>query len=103
MPRGRCPGLAGDFENHAVGELDAGAGTEQGECSGDDVGILEANLSVVEDHLDGGGDLSRLALVGSVKHPHRLNEHHLRHPGAGGNEPLASVELARLVTYQQAH
>jgi hypothetical protein len=69
-----------------------------------DVGILYANLSVVEDHLDGGGDLRRLAFVGSIKHPRRFNEHHMRHPGAGPNKALCSVELsARLVTYQQAN
>jgi hypothetical protein len=102
--QGQMPRLAGDLEDHAVRESDSRVLPEPGEGRGDDVGVLETEGGVVEEPLDGLGQLSRANAIDASKNPYGFDENDVGDPDRSGrDEGLGGGELFGVVAREEAH
>ena len=69
---------------------------------GHHVGVLQRQIVVAEQHLDGGGDLRRVEIVDRRQHPGGLGQHEVRHPGSLRDERLRGCDLPRVVACDEA-
>ena len=77
--------------------------TEPTESRRDDIGILQGQLGVRQQHLHCRPDLLGRTIVDCVEHPQRLRQHQMREPRALGNELLRGIELAPIIAHEQPH
>jgi hypothetical protein len=66
--------LAGGLEHETVGKAGRGSFPELLQSRSHDVGILKRQVFVIEQHLDGGGDLLGGAFIHSVENPSGFHE-----------------------------
>jgi 2-methylisocitrate lyase-like PEP mutase family enzyme len=99
---GQVTGLASDLEDQAVGKAQAPVSPVGLERGGDDLGILDRQALVVQEHVDGRRDRRRTEVVDSAQHPGRLGENQVGDPRAGGHERLRGRDLPGLVARDQA-
>ena len=68
-------GFPSDFEHQAIGESKRRFLPVMIQRRSDDLGILEGELLVIEEHLDGRGNSSVLKVVDSGQNPRRFREY----------------------------
>src|SRR5947208_4422529 len=96
-------GLARDLENQAVGETQPGFALKVLESSCNDIGILQYELAMVEEHIDCARDRGRLAVIAGDQDTHRFGEHEKRNPRSVGDEVLCQWDLLRIVAGYETH
>lgn len=97
-PERHVPGFSGDFEYQTVGEAKAGPLSKAFDGGGNCVRILDCQVLVVEEHLDGRCDLLRTAIVDRREDPRGFGEHEVRDPGSSLDERLRRRHLPGLVS-----
>lgn len=90
-------GLASDFQDEAIGETECWPGTELLQGGRNDIGVLQREMRVFQQHLDCLGNLFRREVKDGVEHPQGLDQDYLRHPRAWGYESLRCRKLFRVV------
>jgi hypothetical protein len=97
------PGLACDLEHEAVGEACRWLRSVLLQRGANDFRTLNRQLSVVEQDLNGAGDVRRAKPVRGSQHPDELHEDHLRYPGPSDDERLRSFDLPGVVADREAN
>ena len=95
--------LASGFKDHAIGEAEPGPAAESSQSSRDHFGILQHQVTMVEQHIDGRGKLLVRQLENRVHHPNHLHKHNVGNPGALGNERLGSSGLTKIVSRKKTN
>ena len=67
-----------------------------------DVGVLESQLSVVQEHVDGGCDLFARQFVDGIEDPNGFGQNEMRNPGALGHEFFSGADLRSIVAGNDA-
>src|SRR5713226_3874537 len=70
-----------DFEDEAIGESDLRLAAIALECAGNDIGILQGETPVTEQHFDHRGNPGVVEPKRASQNPNRLREHEVRNPG----------------------
>jgi hypothetical protein len=94
-------GLTGNFEDEAVGEAQRRAVPVVAQCALDDLGVLQSQGLVHEQHLDRSRDSIRRQIVHGVQNPDRFCQHEVRDPRTRADEGFRSSDLSRVVTDDQ--
>lgn len=95
--------FAGRLQHHAVREAKFGAAAKPSQGSVDDFGILQDEISMIEQHVNGGGELLVRELEDRVQYPDHFDQDEMGHPRALRNERLRSRSLARIVAREKAN
>jgi hypothetical protein len=102
--QGEVSRLASDLDNHAVRESYSRMVPEHGERRRDDLRVLEAEGGMVEEPLDGLGQLSRANAIDASKNPYGFDEDDVRDPDRPGrDEGLGSGELFGVLAREKVH
>src|SRR5437867_3491285 len=96
-------GLSGDFEKETIREAEGRSRPEGLECCCHDIVVLENQILVVQELLDGHANLRGITLIDSGQHPYRLGQCEKRHPRARYDEFIGQANLLGIVAGQNAH
>jgi hypothetical protein len=69
----------------------------------DCLGVFNRQLGVIQQNPDGFADFHPTKPVDGAQDPDELHQHQLRDPRSAGNESLAGVNLAQVISYREAH
>ena len=64
--------------------------------------VLQCEVFVVQQHVDGGGNCLRTAIVDGCKHPRGLNERQMWNPCCMGDERFGRGNLFRIVSRDES-
>lgn len=95
--------LAGDLENEDIREGYTFVLAKLFNCSLDHVLVLKRQMLVVEQHLDGFGDIFSGTVVNGIEHPGCLGEHQMGYPRAFGDELLCGLDLLLVVARDESN
>jgi hypothetical protein len=95
--------LARRLEHHAIRKAKFGASAESSQGSGNYVGILQNEISMVEQHVNGGAELLVGELEDRVEDPNHLDQDDVGDPSTLRYERLSSRGLARIVSGEKAN
>jgi len=101
--QGNVPGLTSDLEDQTVGESERRPFAEEIESGRDDLGVLQRQVFMIEQHVDGRTDLRRRPLVHGVENPDSLRQDEVRNPRALGDELLGRERLIGVVARNEPH
>ena len=90
-----------DLEDQAVRETQGGTSLAASEGALDDVGILEGQGRMHQQHLDCGRDASRRKIVNRVQDLDQFSKHQVGNPRAGTHERLRCGDLSRVISDDQ--
>src|SRR6266436_206369 len=93
----------GNLEHETVGEAQRGALLELLERCRYDVGVLQGEVLMIEQHVDRGYDLLSRALVDRIEYPRGFRQDDVGNPGAACCEPLRGPDLLRVITHHDSH
>ena len=66
-------------------------------------GILDGQVLVVEEHLNGSRDRARAEAVHGAEYPYRFSQDEARHPRSRSDEVFRGRDLSRVVPRRQAN
>lgn len=90
-------GFPSYFEDQTIGEPQRRTATVVLQRGGDSTGVLDCQISVMQEHLDGGRYFRVSEFVYGRKNPGCLNEDQCRYPCAFANERFRSRDLLLVV------
>ena len=93
----QIPGLARQVQYQAVGKTQGRTRAKQIERRRNDVGILECQVLVMEQHFDGRGEGNGVTFVGGGQDPSRLRERENRNTGPHCDESVSGCGLTRII------
>lgn len=96
-------GFSCDFENQAIGEGDGRFPAQLGNCRSDNVGVLDCEAVVIEQHFDGGGDFTSAQIEDTLEHPCGFGEHQVRDPRARRDKALGGRHLFGVITSDKSY
>lgn len=64
--------FARGFEHEAIGKPERWTGTELRQCRPDGFGVLQRQILVIEQKIDGDGQLARSTFIDGIQYPQRL-------------------------------
>ena len=95
-------GFSCDLESQAIGESDGRFPAHLCNRRSHNVGVLDCETVVIEQHLHGGGDFAPAQIEDTLKHPRGFGKHQVRNPRAGCNESLGGGYLLGVIAGDKA-
>ena len=86
-------GFSCDFENQAIGESDGRFPAQLCDRRSDNVGVLDCEAVVIEQHFHGSGDFTPAQIEDTLEHPRGFGKHQVRNPRAGRDKALGGGDL----------
>src|SRR5882672_6054456 len=96
------PCFPSDLHHEAIGESDLRLLPKQRDGGGDRLGVLDGQVLVAQEHLDGRRDRPGTTIVDGAKHPGCLRDCEVRHPCPIGNEGLSDGYLLHVISRHEA-
>ncbi len=69
----------------------------------DYIGVLQAQISVIEQHINSGCDLHTRKIVDGIEHPKGLSQHQVGYPGPLSDELLSCFDLIAIVSCDETN
>lgn len=99
----RVTGFACDLDYQVIRESDRRTRAEAPQRERYNVGVLDGQVLVMQQHLDRRMNLRRAQLVDGLENPRRFGENQMRDPSTTGDEVLRRLGLLRVIARDEPH
>jgi hypothetical protein len=99
----KMAGFASDFEDQTVGETQRRTATVVLQRGRDRIGVLDDEISVMQQHLDRSRYFRVSEFIYGGKNPGRLNEHQMGYPSAFADKRFRRCDLLLVVARDETN